>query len=200
MYKKLSCKLTDTFTKWGIINSDQADIYRYGFELLISSLAYGLIFILISLLCRCLIASLFFFSGFYIIRKFCGGFHANSYFKCHLLFAINHLLVILALKLIPQNVYYFVTIGIFLFASFVILFFAPVDHKNKRFVKNEYLHFRKCSVIYAIILLVFFIITLTKILPAHKIVLGFALGTLSASISMLSAKIINFKERRVHNQ
>ena len=200
MYAKLAKKLTDSFVKKGSVKEEEADIYVYGFQLILSSASYALIFIIISILTNVLLASAVFFAGFYVIRTFCGGFHASTYLRCHVLFAANHLAFIALLYLIPSDMIKVVSSILYALCIISILLFAPVDHKNKRFIKNEYRRFRKKSVIYGFVLVLVLLLVIFDILPAGKLLLSHSIGTLSATVSLIAAKIINKYERRNENE
>lgn len=79
MYKTISYKITDIFIKKKMITEDKKDIYLYGFEIVVSTIIYALIFILTAIVTSTLLYSIIFFIGFYFVRKFCGGFHASTY-------------------------------------------------------------------------------------------------------------------------
>lgn len=199
MYNTISKSITNKLVSKSLISEDKKEVYTYGFEILISTAVYALIFVLCAILTSTFITSILFFFGFYFVRKFCGGMHADSYLKCHLMSAFNHLLVIAILLTFPeayQLLFTVVSLGI---CSVMIFLFAPVDHKNKRFIKTEYQSFKKKSVLYGCIVLNVLLLTVICNLFHMNIniyVFAYSLGTLSATISMLGAKIINSNERR----
>lgn len=201
MYSLIANHITNYFIIKKIISEDKATIYKYGFEILISSIVYIGILLVVSILSSTFIQSILFFVSFFIARSVCGGFHANTYFKCHLLFSINHILVILLLYILKNSYYALVPICIFFLCSVIIFIFAPVDHKNKRFIKTEFQRFRRRSVIYSLFLLVFAIVMLfVDSTGNNNYILSFSFGTLSATISLLCAKLINIIERKKENE
>lgn len=199
MYKFLSNSITDLFIKHNLISDVKKDIYVYGFEIIISTIVYALIFIISALVTSTFWESLVFFFGFHFVRKFCGGFHANTYLKCHLMTAITHYIAIGFLLFFPTKWQIAFSTTILYTCGLLIILFAPVDHKNKRFIKNEYRNFRKKSCIYG-----FIIFAISTICTIHGItstnyniyVFAYSLGTVSATLSMLGAKLINLNERR----
>lgn len=185
LYRKLSTYIIDKTNK--SIDEDKREICIYGLEVFISTLVYNSIFLLCALITKTLIESLCYFIGFFIVRHFCGGFHANTYLKCHILFFLTHVTFIAIIKLIPGTLFLIVQICLLLFSVFLIIIFAPVDHKNKEFTPGEYKYFRKCSIVYAIVLAclggcaLFFV-------KLYVFTLSFLIGTFVAVISMLIAK------------
>lgn len=197
MYKTISYKITDIFIKKKMITEDKKDIYLYGFEIVVSTIIYALIFILTAIVTSTLLYSIIFFIGFYFVRKFCGGFHASTYLRCHLMTALTHFVAIGFLLFFPEDLKFFFNIAVLYICGALILFFAPVDHKNKRFIKNEYRNFKIKSCIYSIIIILVSTLYLLEILRFDNVdtwIFAYSIGTFSATISMLSAKIINKKK------
>ena len=200
MYVQLAKRITNAFVNKGSIKNADFDVYAYGFQILLSSISYALIFILISIVTNTLLESLFFFLGFYVVRSFCGGYHASTYLRCHILFAVNHLVFIGLIRYFPSSLLDIAIIAIYIFCCISILSFAPVDHKSKRFIKNEYKTFRKKSVIYSVVLILLLCLVVFGILPSNHFLLSHSIGTLSATVSLIVAKIINYKERKKENE
>lgn len=200
MYKTLALCLTKKFIKMNLISPDKESVYSYGFEIILSTIVYAIIFLATALITSTLMTSLLFFVGFYLIRKFCGGYHASTYMKCHLMTATVHLIAIIFFHYFPHDAFYLFSIVSLLVCCILILIFAPVDHKNKPFIKNEFRRFRKKSCIYCgIIVIILSIAVVLRSKCNNNIYLfSYSLGTLTATLSMLGAKILNFHERRKH--
>lgn len=196
MYRKLAICITDKFISKKLIADKKKDIYAYGFEMLISILVYFVEFLIISLLTQTLASSLCFLGSLFIVRKVAGGHHANNYISCNLLSTANHILFVILVKLVNVDTYYtFITLTL-LFSAATILLIAPVDHKNKPFIKNEYKRYKLLSSLYCIVLGIVVLLVSGKMIPASELLLGFTFGTLSATLSLLCAKIIRSYERR----
>ena len=194
MYSKIAQNITERYIQKNIISEEKRAVYKYGFEVLFSTIVYTLIFIIIALLSYSVFPSLFFWLGFFIVRKLCGGYHAATYLKCHLLFALNHLAFVAAFKYVS-----FVKNPIFMSVSLVIcsamiFIFAPVDHPNKPFKGDECKKFRNRSKQYCIIVVSVAVISYMGWVTHNTLLFGYMFGTVSATISLLSAKIQ--KQRR----
>ena len=196
MYKKLSIKLTDSLSRKLCFLQEKKEIYYFGFEVLFSSIVYVLLFITTSIITFSFAESILFLVGFFPIRHICGGFHANTYTKCHLLFLLNHLVFIALIKFLPINNYRNISIPVLVFSVLVIFICAPVDHKNKRFIKTEKKRFRNYSLLYIIVLIALILFVLFHPIGSNRFVFSVCLGSLSASISLIVAKINNLSERR----
>lgn len=202
MYKRIAISLTKSFIKKNILDEEKREICTYGFEMIIANLTYLLIFVATAAITKTIFVSLFFWLGLFLIRKVAGGHHSNSYFSCHCLSMINHILFIVSIKFIPMNVFHYCSYSIFIVAIFSLLLFAPVDHKNKPFIKTEFARFRKYSLIYSFILtivtLLYYVGHCFENIPFNvdSFIFSYSFGTLSATVSLLSAKIIRYKERK----
>lgn len=111
--------------------------------------------------------------------------------------ALTHFVAIGFLLFFPEDLKFFFNIAVLYICGALILFFAPVDHKNKRFIKNEYRNFKIKSCIYSIIIILVSTLYLLEILRFDNVdtwIFAYSIGTFSATISMLSAKIINKKK------
>jgi len=196
LYKSLASRLSCKLINLEIIPEEKKNICSYGLEVFFSSITYSVIFLLIGYITSTFICSIVFFGGFYFIRHFSGGLHADTYFKCHLFFSINYLIVVMLLHIVPTDMYYAIILSVLCFCVVSIFVFAPVDHKNKRFIKTEYKRFKIRSRIYAVLLLILGVFVTFNVISCNKHILSFSFGTISATISMLGAKILNYLERR----
>ena len=83
MLRNISSRLTDKLIAQKEFCHYDRDVYIYGIELIISTLA-GLISIIgVSKLYSCTILGVIFIIFFVPLRLFTGGYHANTYGKCY---------------------------------------------------------------------------------------------------------------------
>ncbi len=195
MYKKTSQFLTKHFVRKNLIAEDKADMYEYGFEVLLSTSVYILIFLLLSVLTRSLFVSLLFFVSFLAIRKTAGGFHASTYLKCHLLFFLTHCLFIVLNGLVPVGYLRLMSIFMIVISAVLVLVFAPVAHPNKPFIYNERKKFRRISFWYTIIASSLAIICFPFSADFANYYFAFSYGMASASIAMLVETIKQRKDK-----
>lgn len=194
IYEMTSKKITSFYIKKGTISPEKKPLYEYGFEILFSTIIYTALLLIIALITNTLFASVVFFIGFYIVRTIAGGYHANTYTACHILFLITHLIMILIYKITPYTARLPIAISMLVLSSIIMLLFAPIDHINKPFINEEKKRFRRICRIYSLLLI--FISFFNLVLPCRFIVnylLSFALGTFPAAISLVSAIIIEKK-------
>ena len=89
MITALARIVTDFFLKYKAINNEDADIYQYGNEIIISSVIDLLIVFILGLIYKELLNAVLFFISFLLLRTFGGGYHANTYLKCKIIYIID---------------------------------------------------------------------------------------------------------------
>lgn len=201
IYRRCSQKATDYFIKNKIISGDKKAVYEYGFEILISTLAYTLLFILISLITNTILESLVFLVGFFVVRTIAGGYHANTYLKCHILSVINHIVFVVSYHCVPEVWKKYICLVVLLVSSVFIIVFAPVDHPNKPFVKTEKKRFRILSICYGGLLILIALISFLLV-PKQLLsyLLSYVIGTFSATVSIVVAKINLKKGKKLYEE
>lgn len=95
MLDYLSNHLVDFLLHKGVIRQEDRDIYVYGYQIIISSM-FGIILVcILGVLLKSLPESLIFLVVFITTRQFYGGYHANTFFKCCVLFIFSYLAILL---------------------------------------------------------------------------------------------------------
>lgn len=189
LYKKLSALVTKEIAGAGLIEESKQDIYTYGFEVLISTLFYLLIFLLVALVTNTVLCSIVFAVGFFIVRSIAGGYHADTYAKCHLLSLANQVLFVILIKAIPNEFYNVVALILLLISAIMILILAPIAHPNKPFIKTERARFRLYSCLHSTILIVIAVLCYFLVLQPSSVLFSFAVGSFCAAFALMSAKI-----------
>lgn len=127
------------------------DIYRYGIELLVSTLINLALITIIGILINDIACSLVFLLGFIPIRSFCGGYHAKSYLKCNIVFSLSFVICCLCSNLMifafTKNYLLIIEIALIALSFPSILIFAPVKNANKIVSSNEAKKYKKISII-----------------------------------------------------
>ena len=88
MFKSYANKITSFLIENKEINKDDYEIYKYGFEVLIAFIVNTVVILSIGLLFNKLFYSIVFLICYCPIRQFAGGYHANNYTKCLLIFIL----------------------------------------------------------------------------------------------------------------
>lgn len=190
MYEKLSIQITNHLIKYNFVKKSESEIYIYSFQIILSSLVSTAFILILSILYKQVLNTMFFFVGFFMCRKLSGGYHANSQLTCFLLTQLIFIsfLSLISFSNILENKYILFIIP--LLSNIVVCLFAPVDNINNPFSDSEKRKFRKRSIIFALINI--FLFLLTNFFPIYNVkYLCYSLGVFSISIMLALGKIKN---------
>lgn len=130
MLNTLAEYCTNWLTKNTSLPEDEKPIYVYGFELLFSTLSSFFSILVIAFCIKRIIYAVCFFIFFYILRLFCGGYHAKTYTKCFLITNLSFLLItVLSELIIIFDILYLLPI-IIPVSKVIIFFFSPIVNEN----------------------------------------------------------------------
>lgn len=134
-----------------IIKAKDKEVYSYGFELIISSVIGFLIIILLGIVFNKLQITLSFFFVFITTRTYTGGYHADSYLKCNLIFS-SLILITLFLTYVINNYNTLDCQIIFSLVYLITIFhFGVTDNESKKIKDIEKAKFKKRSIIIGIV-------------------------------------------------
>lgn len=187
----LSNKIVKQLYSKGIIQEDQKPIYVYGFEIVISGLIGLSLILIISLVTGCLAEGLIFYVIFILTRTYTGGYHANSYLKCNIVFSCVCSAVLFLSKLLVP-VYSIVIHGMILMIYLVaVLGLAPMENINKPMTNQEKSKNRKKCIILSIIWCGLALLTFRFSLKYSLVI---SLSLLSVAMLMIIEKFRKEKE------
>lgn len=183
MIHNISETIASFFLQRQFIHENQLATYTYCFELLISTLLFGSSIFLLAWISNTLFASTLYLLTFLCFRTTIGGFHATTYFRCYVLSIISFCIFLSLVLYLPFKTQ--LTLPCFLFSSFLIIHYAPLEHYNRTFSEKELVIFRKRS----ISLLVIFSIIVFTLTILHHTILAFYVtcGVTQAAISLFIA-------------
>ena len=144
--------VTNYLVKREVVNQDEKDVYKYGFEILFSTILGICIVLILGLTAGSLMTSLIFIAVFCSLRIKCGGYHADSYLSCNVVFTTVFLIVLMVEKfsekvLVSPPILFMV----YLLGFLVIYIYAPVENVNKPLDMEEKKKGRKEShILYAL--------------------------------------------------
>lgn len=147
MLHRISQIITNFLISKGIIEKDEAEIYVYGYETLLSGIIDLLITIALGLIFKRLLASIIYFTMFVSVRMYVGGYHADSYLKCKSLF-IFITIAILSVSYIKFPLYGEILI-LFLFLI-TVYFLCPIENPNKPIRKTEKRKYHIIGLVYSV--------------------------------------------------
>jgi len=161
MFKSLPYKFANILVENEIIESDDFEIYRYGFETLIYFVVNILVALLIGIVFDKFIHTIIFLSCYCTLRQFAGGYHARNYTECSLTFAVIYVLVILVANNINIYNLKYILILLLLLSITIIHNIAPLEHRNKPLSMDEKMNYK--NVIKKITFLISFIVIISLI-------------------------------------
>lgn len=129
MEHKLALKLSKYFLDQKIISQENYDISVYGGELLISFIISTVLILLSGMLFNRLVQTVLFLTIFIFMRRYTGGYHAPSHFKCKLTTIATHLLVLGLSEWTTVGLTNYIIILVL--GSIVILLIGPIENSNK---------------------------------------------------------------------
>ncbi len=95
MEDKLAQYITDFLVEQKIIEKDDVDVYLYGLELILSFIINTLIILILGIILHRVDVTIVFLLIFISLRRFTGGYHAQTRFRCKISIIITHLIVMI---------------------------------------------------------------------------------------------------------
>ncbi|MGL4914320.1 MAG: accessory gene regulator ArgB-like protein [Romboutsia sp.] len=156
MIKSLSYKFTNILVNNDIIENEDFEIYRYGFETLIYFIVNIAVALFIGIIFDRFMHTIVFLSCYCTLRQFTGGYHARNYTECTLTFVVIYLITIFVSNNIDIDKYKYLLILVMIICTIIIYKLAPLEHRNKPLSKDEKKQYRKIAMrILSIILICF---------------------------------------------
>lgn len=126
---------------------ETVEVYRYGFEITISSLLNIILVLCCGLIIGDMLASVVYLFVFIFLRLFAGGYHATSYLRCNTVMVVAFLLTyVLYRTLIWLNTDIRILEAILLVNGLPIIIFAPVKKSHKELTPKKAKRFRVISI------------------------------------------------------
>ena len=149
MISEISKRISLFLCRKNIIKHEDIEIYKYGFETICSTILGLILTLAIGLTFKMFFLSIVYYVVFVTIRQFTGGYHANSYFRCNLTFAVVTVLVFGLTKMaVYSETYTMPNHILFLFLSFIIVFyFSPIENEYKPLDQKQKKRNKKIAVV-----------------------------------------------------
>lgn len=189
MLNKLAVKITSKLLLQKIIPENLADIYIYGFELLLSFLFSTSVILVIGILCDRFFQTIAFLLVFVALRSFTGGYHAKKYWVCTVVTLTTFCLTLLLSEFLKVSLLLYVILGII--GLVLITKFVPIENPNKPLSEKQ----RGKYKIISLVLFISFIAVGIAIDYVWGSISGVIFFTLMADLILLFIR--NRKERRI---
>ncbi|HBH94951.1 MAG TPA: hypothetical protein DDX91_04310 [Ruminococcaceae bacterium] len=159
----LSNRLTDFLLEKEIIQEEQMPVYKYGIEIIISSLIGFLLIFTIGLIFGMFMKACIFYTVFVYTRRYSGGYHADTYLKCNAVLLMIYIWVLFFSEAMISGYSIIIHLMILIVYMSSIFGFAPITNVNKPMKKDEINTNRKrcifISVVWCILSLVLFFVS-----------------------------------------
>ena len=143
MFKSLSYKFANLLVKNEVIENEDFEIYRYGFETLIYFIVNISVALLIGIIFDRFIHTIIFLSCYCTLRQFTGGYHARNYTECTLTFVVIYLITIFIDNNIDVDKYKHVLVILMIISIYIIYKLAPLEHRNKPLSEKKKENYRE---------------------------------------------------------
>lgn len=189
----ISERIVDSFSKKGIIESEDKELYAYGLQQGLWMFLNFLSTIIIGLVFNMLLQSIIFMFAYIPLRTHAGGIHSRSQIRCYLFSIVIMIAALLGMKLVLWTS--FICFVITLSGGVIIYFLAPVEDENKPLDQMELKIYKKRT---GIILLIEVVISFVLLLLNQQSLLTcIAMVFVVLSIMLIAGKVKNQINQRV---
>lgn len=144
MIYSLSTKISESLTSLGYVDSDETETVAYGFFTMLSKIIYAVTAFTVGAFVGRLPESMVFYFSVLFVRKYAGGFHADTEARC---FAVSSLSIVCSIFLTALSCSYTEAAAVLAVLSTVsaviVVLLAPVPAIEKPLDEKETLRFRR---------------------------------------------------------
>ncbi len=194
MISKVSSKIVSVLASRSVINKDDAELYDYGFFILLSQLLYFIIALATGIILKIIPQSVIFYLVFLLIRKYAGGYHASTEARCEIFSTLSIVGSITVAKLSEIYDFKIVLLVISAVSAVCIFIFSPLDTPEKPLSQKEFNYFRKIS--WMILLAIIISITVSYILKLNFITVPCCMSLILESILLSAGKIKKLQDEK----
>ncbi|MGI6084818.1 MAG: accessory gene regulator ArgB-like protein [Acetivibrionales bacterium] len=191
MLEKLSERFTDFLSVKGIIQEENREIYIYGFIALLSTIINIAIVLTIGITAGIFLETIIFFLMFGVLRVYCGGYHAETHISCILIFIGIYGFAMAVAKFLPVDYYVVFSLFAGTVSLLTVFLMAPIEHKNKPFIEDEYVKFKKMSRIIAALQFLLIIVFNILFPDAAKVAVLVSLAMLGVNFILILARVVD---------
>ncbi|MFR6064855.1 MAG: accessory gene regulator ArgB-like protein [Eubacterium sp.] len=187
MIGKLSSKISDLLIRKSVIDSEDQELYVYGFFILLSQILYFIIAVIFGIIFNVLLQSVVFYIAFQFIRKYAGGYHASTEGRCEIMSTLSILACIVMIWLSRSYNFSLLLFCISLAAALIIALLCPLDAPEKPLSNKELKYFRKIS--WLILFIIAALIVVSYIFEWSYIFSPCCMSLILESILIIAGKI-----------
>lgn len=170
-------------------HTDNYELYEYAIYIILSSAFHMATVIVLGLVFNLLTESLVFYLSFIVIRKFAGGYHANTPVRCYLFSFASNIIILCLVKWLSSinTLFIFIFIIFELLCVVLILLISPLDTENNPLTGQEKKMYRMLTSI--ITILIFIISSLCFFKGYRNIGSSMICGVVMSALVLLMRKI-----------
>lgn len=143
---RLASRITKRWVARNIITSDVYDCYVYGWEIILLTLLEITNILIIGLFTNSLGNAIIFLVTFVLVRRYTGGYHANTSLKCNICLVLIYLLNLYITFNYEADIVILITAT--LICGIVIIFkIGPIENENKQLSINQKESSKKLSLL-----------------------------------------------------
>ncbi|WP_055665829.1 accessory gene regulator ArgB-like protein [Desnuesiella massiliensis] len=157
MAKNLSKKLVNL----DIIKFDDYDVIIFGLEVILSTIFEILGLLILGFFLDSIMELIVFIGFFSLLRVNSGGYHASTCFRCFIISSVLSFSSILTFKNIAWLNNSLTLFLLIIVATVITIIYAPIDTPNKPFSKEDYVIYRKKSLLilsFEVLLIILFFV------------------------------------------
>lgn len=139
----LACTLAELCVQNAVIPQEDGEIYAYGFECMLATLLQLIVFTVFGLLLHRLIPLALFALSFTAVKRYIGGYHAQSHLACVITTTVMGVVAVLVCACLPV----WGTVPLLLAAACIILAVDCAPNPNNPLSKSALKRNRKCALI-----------------------------------------------------
>lgn len=190
MFEFLAEKTTEMLESRNIISEDRA-IYRYGIEIVISTIAGTVLLMTVGVIFNCVLEAIIYDTMFFTLRRYTGGYHSTTHVGCIGTFMLCFMIYIFIKPYIDISI--ILVCIIILMAIAIIASLSPVQSNNKILNELEQQQYRLYSIILSIIVGIICLVLKVLNIDIYKI-LTYSFSLII--ILMIGGKVLNEKNRK----
>lgn len=155
MCHKLACLITDFLLCKKLIEDEESEIYKYGYDLLIYTAGQILLLCVLGALIKQKLSTIVYIIVFVSLRQYVGGYHASSRVRCTVMTVMSYMVVMGLVIIVDkwwQSPMIFASTSIL--SICIIVRYAPIENENKPLSRIQIQKNRKKGVILSILYII----------------------------------------------
>jgi len=152
MENKLAHMFCNYLCRSNIVSYELYDVYVYGMELVLSFLTSTVLILCIGIISDALTITLVHLLVFILVRRFTGGYHANTYIKCKIITVGTYVAVLIFSRVIDINILCYTILAVI--GLITISKWGPVENPNKPLNEDEKRSHRRRAIVLFVIFVV----------------------------------------------